>query len=499
MASEGVRPSGSPADASSPSRTKCQEEETKELQADQDDGERCSSAPECTMRQFSRSRSNDSGWMDSIPGRFADLRITTRGCCSTKFAAQTSSCTTVCSTVDSQTGNCVTLERLANPFSRLDMAVRLHAEIVLLMHMRHENIVGLVDCFGDALTCSLAETPDNGITGAGGYLHIVTSRCPNACTLQTIIRTETLSEEHVRFITYQILRGLKYLHSAKIVHGDLKPSNIVIDEDCQLMIADLGIRQHFSHSTASTPLQPASTSVFQDGFSPQTSRQQVIRSDSLSSDSGPPRTPLEFSHVFSSMELKAAADVWAVGCIMAELITCRPLFQGTDNITQLVQILLLANHSPADILDRLPGDESVRQHADGILYLNPRSRPFKEVFSGADESAIGLLQQLLAVNHSERISVQGALEHSYMADFHDPDDEPTTVEFAAERLAKTCSLLQTPSDVQAALRDAVHSWQEQKLKRVRQDEDGPCIGSPPLKRVQSVTSDAANLTVVLSE
>ena len=440
----------------------------------------------------------DDDWIAAIPGRFSGVQYISRTCCSTKFAAQTPCCKAVCSARDNRTGRAVTLERLQQPFSNVESATRLYSEITLLLAMKHENVVGLVDCFGNALTDSL--DGDESLNGRSDlYLHVVSSRSPHGCTLQTVMRTEPLSDEHVCFITYQILRGLKYLHSAQIVHGDLKPGNIIVEEDSQVMIADLGIRQHLSPSTVSTPMFTKSTSfpqtVFHD-FGTQLSRSQLPRSESLSSDSGPPRTPLEFSNVFSNMELKTAADVWAVGCIMAEMITCRPLFHGTDNIQQLVEILLLTNHSPKDVLERLPDDEAIRQHARGILYMNPRKRPFKDVFAGAGENAVNLLQQMLAINIAERISVPSALQHAYLVDFHDPDDEPTTSEFMTDKHAAICSTFQTPSDVQLAIRTSLQLWRDQKSKRLRSDAAGPCLESPPLKRNQE--SLTANLSVVLS-
>lgn len=50
-----------------------------------------------------------------------------------------------------------------------------------------------------------------------------------------------ITEEHIRFLVYQILRGLKYVHSAGIVHRDLKPSNVAVGENCELRLLDFGL------------------------------------------------------------------------------------------------------------------------------------------------------------------------------------------------------------------------------------------------------------------
>jgi serine/threonine protein kinase len=51
-----------------------------------------------------------------------------------------------------------------------------------------------------------------------------------------IASAQPLSDEHVKYIVYQLIRGCKYLHSANIVHRDLKPSNILVNRDCQVKV-----------------------------------------------------------------------------------------------------------------------------------------------------------------------------------------------------------------------------------------------------------------------
>lgn len=68
--------------------------------------------------------------------------------------------------------------------------------------------------------------------------------------LNKIIRSQQLSDAHIRFLVYQILRGLKYIHSAGVIHRDLKPSNIVVNQECELKIVDFGLaRQSESEMT----------------------------------------------------------------------------------------------------------------------------------------------------------------------------------------------------------------------------------------------------------
>ncbi len=58
--------------------------------------------------------------------------------------------------------------------------------------------------------------------------------------LYKVIKHSEISEIHIKFIIYQVLCCLKYLHSGGIVHRDLKPANILIDDACRIKVADFG-------------------------------------------------------------------------------------------------------------------------------------------------------------------------------------------------------------------------------------------------------------------
>ncbi|RRT56630.1 hypothetical protein BHE74_00006025 [Ensete ventricosum] len=101
--------------------------------------------------------------------------------------------------------------------------------------------------------------------------------------LHQIIRSnQALSEEHCQYFLYQILRGLKYIHSANVLHRDLKPS-----------------KTDFMTEYVVT---------------------RWYRAPEL---------------LLNSSEYTAAIDVWSVGCIFMELMDRKPLFPGRDHVHQL--------------------------------------------------------------------------------------------------------------------------------------------------------------------
>src|SRR3569833_1360688 len=67
------------------------------------------------------------------------------------------------------------------------------------------------------------------------------------CDLAAIIRSgQPLTDAHFQSFIYQIQYGLKYIHSANVLHRDLKPGNLLVNADCELKICDFGLARGFS-------------------------------------------------------------------------------------------------------------------------------------------------------------------------------------------------------------------------------------------------------------
>lgn len=124
------------------------------------------------------------------------------------------------SAVDTKTNNRVAIKKLARPFQSAVHAKRTYRELKLLKHMRHENVIGLLDVFYPHNDTS--QVKYNELREISSYLwcvlqiYLVTHLM--GADLNNIIRTQKLSDDHVQFLVYQILRGLKYIHSAGIIH-----------------------------------------------------------------------------------------------------------------------------------------------------------------------------------------------------------------------------------------------------------------------------------------
>nr|XP_018902011.1 PREDICTED: mitogen-activated protein kinase 14B-like isoform X2 [Bemisia tabaci] len=283
----------------------------------------------------------------------------------------------VCSAVDSQTGRKVAIKKLARPFQSAVHAKRTYRELRLLKHMDHENVIGLLDIFHPS-------TSPNDFNQVYLVTHLM------GADLNNIIRTQKLSDDHVQFLVYQILRGLKYIHSAGIIHRDLKPSNIAVNEDCELKILDFGLAR---------PTENEMTGYVATRW---------YRAPEI---------------MLNWMHYNQTVDIWSVGCIMAELITGRTLFPGTDHIDQLTRVLVLCGTPSEDTFQKISSQEA-RSYIQSLPNL--KKKDFKQVFKGANPLAIDLLELMLELDADKRITAEKALAHPYLSKYADPEDEPTS-------------------------------------------------------------------------
>ncbi|ETO01653.1 MAP kinase, partial [Reticulomyxa filosa] len=120
-------------------------------------------------------------------------------------------------------------------------------------------------------------------------------------TLKEVIKSkQALTNRHHLFIIYQILRGLKYIHSAGVVHRDLKPENILINTtNCKVKISDFGLARGVNDGEKMTEYVVT----------------RWYRAPEV---------------MLSAQNYDVQVDVWAVGCIFAELIRGEELFPGNN-------------------------------------------------------------------------------------------------------------------------------------------------------------------------
>jgi serine/threonine protein kinase len=127
--------------------------------------------------------------------------------------------------MDTVTGRKVSIQKINHVFDDLIAARRILREIKLSAHFQHEHIVGLRD-----LIAPWNHTKFDHIYIVSGYMET---------NLYKIIYSKNeLTDEHVQYFLYQILNGLKHIHSAGVIHFALHPENILLNGNCDLKICD---------------------------------------------------------------------------------------------------------------------------------------------------------------------------------------------------------------------------------------------------------------------
>ena len=163
----------------------------------------------------------------------------------------------------------------------------------------------------------------------------------------------------VKLYSYQLLRGLAYIHSLGICHRDIKPQNLLVDPVTnRLCICDFG---------SAKVINP-----IEENISYICSR--YYRAPEL---------------IFGSRNYNQKIDLWSVGCVVAELLIGKPLFPGDSGVDQLVEVIKLLG---------TPSKEEMHQMNPNYKeYKFPfvKSNPWKKVFVGIDDQAIEFLSRLL--------------------------------------------------------------------------------------------------------
>ncbi|XP_013917362.1 PREDICTED: serine/threonine-protein kinase NLK2-like isoform X2 [Thamnophis sirtalis] len=134
----------------------------------------------------------------------------------------------VWSVTDPRDGSRVALKKMPNVFQNLVSCKRVFRELRMLCYFKHDNVLSAldilqppqIDCFEEIYVITELMQSD---------LHKV------------IVSPQPLSSDHIKVFLYQILRGLKYLHSAGVLHRDIKPGNLLVNSNCVLKICDFGL------------------------------------------------------------------------------------------------------------------------------------------------------------------------------------------------------------------------------------------------------------------
>ncbi|KAM7002494.1 mitogen-activated protein kinase 12 [Tautogolabrus adspersus] len=310
---------------------------------------------------YYRQEVNKTSW--EVPERYRELKQVGTGAYGT-----------VCSAVDVRSGSKVAIKKLYRPFQSELFAKRAFRELKLLKHMKHENVIGLLDVF----------TADLSVDMFNDFYLVMPFM---GTDLGKLMKLQRLSEERIQYLVYQTLKGLKYIHSAGIIHRDLKPGNLAVNQDCELKILDFGLaRQADSEMTGYVVTR-------------------WYRAPEV---------------ILSWMHYTQTVDIWSVGCIMAEMLQGKPLFKGSDHLDQLSEIMKITGTPSQEFISKLESE-------DAKSYLKSLSKEEKKdlhkVFSSTKPQAVSVLERMLLLDPEQRVTAAEALSLPYFKEFREPEEE----------------------------------------------------------------------------
>ena len=188
----------------------------------------------------------------------------------------------------------------------------------------------------------------------------------------------------IKYIMHEILEGMAYLHKCKIIHRDIKSSNILINSKGEIKIGDYGLARRDSKINDKKYTYKVVTICY--------------------------RAP---ELLLASRDYGPEIDIWSIGCVFCELLTGVILFKinscEKDQLDKIFSICGTPNEKNWPGVTKLPFWEKYFQKTN---YKNCLRENFKDN-KLVDDVTFDLIQQLLKLNPKERITAEKALNHDF--------------------------------------------------------------------------------------
>jgi serine/threonine protein kinase len=270
---------------------------------------------------------------------------------------------------DNKTGKKVALKKYK--FGQLTEGVPASTikEISLLRKVHHPNIIKFFFLPKNRLYDVLIE---------GEELSIVLEYLPYDLKSYMEKFIKRFTEKERRTLLYHIIRGVEYLHSRTILHRDLKPCNILVTKKGLPKITDFGLGRRFTlpigcytHEIATLYYRPPEI-------------------------------------LLGTYEYSTPVDIWALGCIFAEIYNGRILFRGESEIGQLYAIFQVLGTPNEGCWN---GVSQLKDYKHNFPQWKPKD--LSKLCSSIDNEGIDLLKKMLTYDPLKRITAREALEHVF--------------------------------------------------------------------------------------
>ncbi|CAE6484209.1 unnamed protein product [Rhizoctonia solani] len=269
----------------------------------------------------------------------------------------------------------VALKRIRMEGEKDGFPVTAMREIKLLQSLRHENVINLHEMMvSKGNVFMVFEYMDHDLTGVLSQTQF------------------TFTPAHLKSLCAQMLSGLAYLHQKSVIHRDMKGSNILLNNYGELKLGDFGLARFYSKRRRSDYTNRVITLWYR-----------------------PPELLL------GATVYGPEVDMWSAGCIMLELFTTKPAFQGNDEIHQLDAIARVMGTPSIETwpgLTDMPWFELVKP-------AEPVKSHFRSIFNKyLSPAALDLAESLLAYDPNKRATAAQALQASYFVSEGPPPEKP---------------------------------------------------------------------------
>uniref|UniRef100_A0A0E0AP03 [RNA-polymerase]-subunit kinase n=3 Tax=Oryza TaxID=4527 RepID=A0A0E0AP03_9ORYZ len=265
---------------------------------------------------------------------------------------------------DSVSGKIVALKKVR--FDNLEPeSVRFMArEILILRRLDHPNVIKLDGLVTSRMSCSLYLVFDYMVHDLAGL-----AASPEI----------KFTLPQVKCYVHQLLSGLEHCHDRGVLHRDIKGSNLLLDNNGVLKIGDFGLASFFDPNHK----QPMTSRVVTLWYRPP-------------------------ELLLGATDYGVGVDLWSAGCILAELLAGKPIMPGRTEVEQLHKIFKLCG-SPTEEYWK----KSKLPHATIFKPQQPYKRRIADTFKDFPQSALRLIETLLAIDPADRLTATSALESEF--------------------------------------------------------------------------------------
>jgi len=236
-------------------------------------------------------------------------------------------------------------------------------EITILKELNHPNIVRLLN-----------------IVYSNEKLFLVLEHCSKDLKKLYSLKRQPFHAMLVKSFAFQLLKGIDFCHSNRVLHRDLKPQNILINADGILKLADFGL----SRAVQILPAKRLTREVITLWY----------------------RAP---EILLGARSYDASVDIWSAGLIIGEMIKGAPLAAGDSEVDQLFKIFRIFG-TPTE--GNCPGVTSL-PHFQSIFPKFPPTDLSSSLPPLAPTKAIDLLDNLIQYDPKSRVCAQDCLKHPY--------------------------------------------------------------------------------------